>query len=52
VLRRVHPAVKLQRIPTLYRWAANGKRPSNALIEDECKVAAEVAALMEEDNSA
>ena len=43
----VHPTVKLQRIPTLFLWAANGKRPADALVEAEAKDAAKVAALIE-----
>ena len=44
--RSVHPAVKLQKIPTLFRWAANGKRPANALVEGQCKVAGDVLELV------
>lgn len=41
--------MKLQRIPTLYRWASNGKRPSNALVEEQCKAAKEVEELVNGD---
>ena len=42
----MHPAVKLQKIPTLLRWAANGKRPVNSLVEGQCKVAGDVLELV------
>lgn len=49
IARSVHPAVKLQRIPTLYRWASNGKRPANALVEGECMSAKDVGELVNGD---
>ena len=47
--RSVLPSVKLKAIPTLYRWADNGKGPADALVEDEAKVASQVAALIRGD---
>lgn len=45
--RRQHPSVKLQRIPSLFRWA--GKRPSNALVEGQCMVGKDVLELINAD---
>lgn len=42
---RVHPAIKLQRIPTLFRWGA--AKVTGAAVEEDCKDATIVEGLLE-----
>jgi hypothetical protein len=48
---RAHPSVKLQRIPTLYRYPAtgSGRKPVGSLVEGQAKDPALVAELLAED---
>eukprot|EP00455_Lapot_gusevi_P012422 TRINITY_DN1588_c0_g1_i1.p2 TRINITY_DN1588_c0_g1~~TRINITY_DN1588_c0_g1_i1.p2 ORF type:complete len:136 (-),score=36.78 TRINITY_DN1588_c0_g1_i1:35-442(-) len=43
---RVHPQLRLQAVPTLYRWGKNG--PVRSLVEDQCADAGLLEALTEE----